>query len=108
MSKWELLRVDGSSSEPMDFRAACRSLATMVNTGRRGTGKHRASPVVFGYMDCEGNLQGELMNLSSIRLPPFFDWGVIAGKGGKHSARTPRPINGCVRPYIELEDEDVE
>lgn len=116
---YEYVMPNGFAFQPQAFRKAVAVVADNVNTRREDVeieGRKRDAPVVFWYLDFDGNLYGEdgvpeqeggkPMNLASIRRPPFFDWSVVGGPGGRYkSTKEPDLGAGWVRHGLGAEVE---
>jgi len=103
------------------YSSALTLLAASVNRLRRDNPpKTRGAPAVsFWYLDCDGVLYGvgqvpvkeggRPMTKGTVRAPPFADWMLLGGRGGRSvdpKERAPELHYGCVRCHIKLEDED--
>jgi hypothetical protein len=119
---FEYVMPNGHPFDPQPFRKALSVLTDCVNARRSDVeteNRRREPPVVFWFMRLDGTLVGAYgvpadeggkpMNLCSIRIPPFCDWKVVAGPGGRHKTnKEPDMGSGWLRYWVELAPEEVE
>jgi hypothetical protein len=117
-AKYEYVQPNGEAGEPRRFVSIIKDLVDQVNSRRSDDPQtRRASPVVFWYMGSDNVLykadeepweEGDvLLNLRTVRIPPFIDWVVVAGPGGRHlDMKKPDLGAGWIRQWVEVPDED--
>ena len=113
--KYEYVMSNGNNFAPQNFVSTVAILVETVNARRKDSppASKRAHPVIFWYMGVDGayfgadetpvDEGGESMNLRTVRAPPYIDWVLVAGPGGRHAAkREPDLTSGCIRHYVEV------